>query len=56
MTTFFSVLQQMNMFFLKMTADLSHQPGLQLVKQPVVTGMAPFGKRGINKMILHPAK
>jgi hypothetical protein len=56
MTTFFSILQQVNKIFLQMTANVSHQPGLQPVKQPVVTGMVPFGKQGNNKMILYPAK
>lgn len=53
MTTFFSILKQANMIFLQMMVGLSNQYGLQ----PVVTGMVvPFGKQGINKMILHPAK
>jgi hypothetical protein len=32
------------MIFLQMTATLSHQPGLQPVKQPVVMGMVPYNK------------
>jgi hypothetical protein len=56
MNTFFSMLNQINLIFLQMTTDLSHQPGLQPMKQPVVTGIIPFGKQVFNKMILYPAK
>ncbi len=42
MGTLFSVIRLVHMQILQLAVLLGYQPGLQPVKQPVITGIVPF--------------